>query len=229
MPNCNHEEADTRIVVHLCHALLSSKTALVRTVDTDVVVILVGKFTDLRLLNSEADVWVAFGMGRNFRLISIGDISASLGVSRSRSLPVFHALTGCDTTSQLYGKGKRLAWQAWENCREYVTPTLEFLATQPFQELSTDSTHFCNLERMTVVLYDKTSPRNSVNETRMDLFCRRTGDIDYLPPTQVRQINESAEISIYIAKTLIGFLLFLERAVAPCSAGHLSGGHLDHS
>ena len=48
MQNCNREEADTRIVVHVMHALQQGeKTIPVRTVDTDVVVILVGTFYDL--------------------------------------------------------------------------------------------------------------------------------------------------------------------------------------
>lgn len=210
MPNCNHEEADTRIVVHLVHALGTSDTALVRTVDTDVVVILVGKFADMLEVNSAADVWVAFGMGRNFRYLSVNAISASLGIERSRSLPVFHALTGSDTTSTFYGKGKRSAWKAWELCCKNVTPTLEFLATNPFHLLSKDSCHFQNLERMIVVMYDKASPRNCVNESRMDLFCRHTGDIDHLPPTQVDCLNnyllclnKSLSIIVYIMKIYI--------------------------
>ncbi|KAG0719349.1 hypothetical protein GWK47_050662 [Chionoecetes opilio] len=45
MPPCDHEEADTRIVVHLQDALESGcTTCLVRTVDTDVLVILIGKY-----------------------------------------------------------------------------------------------------------------------------------------------------------------------------------------
>ena len=48
MDDCNHEEADTRIMVHIRHALeQGAETVLVRTVDTDVVVILVGLFFDL--------------------------------------------------------------------------------------------------------------------------------------------------------------------------------------
>ena len=48
MKNCNHEEADTRVVVHIVHALeQEAKTIQVRTVDTDVVVILAGTFRDL--------------------------------------------------------------------------------------------------------------------------------------------------------------------------------------
>ena len=36
MPNCNHEEADTRIVVHISHALeQGAKTIYVRSVDTE--------------------------------------------------------------------------------------------------------------------------------------------------------------------------------------------------
>ena len=48
MPNCNHEEADTRIVVHIQHALQQGmKNIEVCTVDTDVVTILVAAFYEL--------------------------------------------------------------------------------------------------------------------------------------------------------------------------------------
>ena len=50
MGQCNHEEADTRIVVHARHALeTGAESILVRTVNTDIVVILVGKLYDLAL------------------------------------------------------------------------------------------------------------------------------------------------------------------------------------
>ena len=114
MPKCNHEEADTRIVVHVLHALEhGTKSVQVRTVDTDVVAILVGAFHDLAVTEPLTDIWVAFGMSKNFRFYSINSICASLGENKSRSLPVFHAFSGCDTTSAFKGKGKRSAWQAW--------------------------------------------------------------------------------------------------------------------
>ena len=40
MDQCNHEEADTRVLVHLLHSLQSSSLGMVYTGDTDVVVIL---------------------------------------------------------------------------------------------------------------------------------------------------------------------------------------------
>ena len=168
MPNCNHEEADTRIVVHLLHAFRNDAavTALVRTVDTDVVVTLVEKFYDLKAVKDNVDIWIAFGMGRSFSFISINRICTSLGEQKSRSLPAFHAF--CDTTSAFNGKGKQSAWQAWELCHKAVTSSLEFLSTHPFQQLEADSTHFRSLERMTVIMYDKSIPLASNNETRMD-------------------------------------------------------------
>ena len=50
MPNCNHEEADTRIAVRVLHALQQGLTTVqVRTVDTDVVVVLIGVLHKLLL------------------------------------------------------------------------------------------------------------------------------------------------------------------------------------
>ena len=71
MPQCNREEADTRIVVHVRHTLETEQasTILVRTVDTDVVVILVGTFHHLKTIQPNLDLWVAFGMGRNFQVV----------------------------------------------------------------------------------------------------------------------------------------------------------------
>ena len=58
----DREEADTRIVVHLQHALKQgAKMVLVQTVDTDVIVILAGLFNDLVVLQPLTEIWVAFG------------------------------------------------------------------------------------------------------------------------------------------------------------------------
>lgn len=55
MPECNHEEADARIVVHVLHAILAdqAKSVVVRTVDADVIVFLVGKFHYLGAIQPE--------------------------------------------------------------------------------------------------------------------------------------------------------------------------------
>ncbi|KAG1681445.1 hypothetical protein GQR58_011837 [Nymphon striatum] len=55
------------------------KSDLVRTVDTDLIVILIGKFYDIHEKHPEADIWTPFGMGRHFLLIHINNICTSLG------------------------------------------------------------------------------------------------------------------------------------------------------
>lgn len=187
MGQCNHEEADTRIIIHLIHALGEGAESLfVRTVDTDVVVILIGKLRDLLACNQRAKIWVAFGMGRHYSLININRIYSSLGVSKSLALPVFHAFTGSDCTSQFCGIGKPTAWKAWE-AYDQATSALKHIAEHPFQQLDASSEIFQKLERMTVVMYAKTSPLESVNEARMMLFSKR--DLDNIPPTQVTVIS----------------------------------------
>ena len=84
MPDCNHEETDTRIVVYVSHALEQGlKTIAVRTVDTDVIVILAGVFFKLTATNPLADIWVTFGIGKNFRIYSINSICTYLGEERA--------------------------------------------------------------------------------------------------------------------------------------------------
>lgn len=124
MPNCNHEEADTIIVVHVLHALQQGcKTVQVRTVDTDVVVVLVGAIHKVLQSHPLADIWIAFGVGKSYKLHSVNAIYNILGASKSKALLMFHALCGCDTTSSFRGKGKRSFWQAWLAFEE-VTETL---------------------------------------------------------------------------------------------------------
>ncbi len=40
MEQCNHEEADTRVLIDLLHALQTSSLGMVRAGDTDVVVVM---------------------------------------------------------------------------------------------------------------------------------------------------------------------------------------------
>ena len=125
-------------MVHVLHALKQGEqTICVRTVDTDVVVILAGTFHDLVATQPLADIWVAFGMGKNYRFYHINAICERLGEPQSRASPVFHAFSGCDTTSAFNGKDKKSVWQAWQ-AFEDVTETFVYLAGHPFQLLDAE-------------------------------------------------------------------------------------------
>ena len=102
---CTHEEADTRIFLHLKDAVRHGySNALIRTVDTDVVDLAITSINRLNL----SELWVAFGTGKSFRFIAAHEIANTLGPDRCEALPMFHAFTGCDTVSCFGGRGKKL-------------------------------------------------------------------------------------------------------------------------
>jgi hypothetical protein len=134
MQNCNHEEADLRCGSCASWSSTRRKDNQIRTVDTYVVLILVGKLHDLITIQPLADIWVAFGMGNNYRFYHINAIYASLGDPQSRALPAFDVFSGCDITSAFGGKGKKSIWQAWQAYKE-VTNSLHLciLPVIPFK------------------------------------------------------------------------------------------------
>ena len=176
---CSHEEADTRIMVHVADAAKQYNTVTIRTVDSDVVVLAV--FVFAQLMPSLTALWVAFGTGKNYRLIPAHKIYASIGYLKSLALPMFHAFTGCDTVSSFSGRGKKSAWEIW-NVFPEVTDTFSALMGQP-QQSDVDAA-MTTLERFVVLLYDKTSSKSHVNEARVDLFAQKGRDVHHIPPTQ---------------------------------------------
>ena len=138
MMPCNHEEGDTRILIHLINALEhGSSICLVRTVDTDVVVILIGKFHSLLTKYPLADIWVAFGISKNYTYFHVNTIYHALGKDKSTALPVFHCYTGCATTSAFCEKGKKSAWEAWNSYPE-VTQAFNYIAANPHTLITID-------------------------------------------------------------------------------------------
>ena len=108
---------------------------------------------------------------------------------KSQALPLFHPLTGCDTTSAFKGKGKKSAWKVWQAFKE-VTETLVYLSLNPFENVHVDSIHFASIERFIVVLYDRTSPLISVNDVREELFCKKKNrSVDRLPPALLQHVR----------------------------------------
>lgn len=103
MPQCDHEEADTRIIVHVRHAFKGgSESVLVRTVDTDVVVILVGKFHDLMTYNQRAVICVAFGMGRYFNSRWLISTRSVLLLERLNHDPYQYSMPSLGATAPLH-------------------------------------------------------------------------------------------------------------------------------
>ena len=58
------------------------------------------------------------------------------------------------------------------------------MAVHPYAELKVDSEHFQLLEHFTIIVYDKTSDLQHVNEARQEMFCQKEKSMERLPPTQ---------------------------------------------
>ena len=176
---CNHEEADTRMMVHAADAVKSGhRRILIRTVDTDVVVLAVWMAQELH--EAVDELWLAIGTGKSFRYIAAHKLAVSLGPDKSKALPVFHAITGCDTVSSFAGRGKITAWAVWDIFPE-VTNAFLTLASAP-SEISEDT--LATLERYIVLLYDRTCTCSEVNLARKKLFAKKARSIEAIPPTQ---------------------------------------------
>ena len=172
---CSHEEADTRIILHVAHcARQGYKKIAIKTTDTDVVVLAVSHFQEFNI----EELWICFGTGKHFRNIPAHVISDALK-EKARALMLFHALTGCDTVSFFKGKGKKSAWLAWN---EYpsVTNTFLTLLDEP-SEISSDL--LSDVEQFVVKMYSKNCDSSSVNEARKELFASKKGLLN-IPPTK---------------------------------------------
>ena len=173
MESCTQEEADSRMVVHILHAVQSgAKKIMVRSVDTDVLVILISQFFYIHHICADIDLWIAFGTGKDFCYYSINSIAFTLGERISNALPMFFTLTGCDSTSSFFRKGKKIAWITWKSYPE-VTNAFLAIRENPFQQIKIDSEEFRCIERFIILLYDKDSITESVNDARRELFFKK--------------------------------------------------------
>ena len=87
---CDHEEADTRMLLHAKNASdEGNTTVIIRTPDTDVLVL--GIYYQYQI---DASLLVLMGNGRRRRVIDTHAIAESLGQAMVAALPGYHAFTG---------------------------------------------------------------------------------------------------------------------------------------
>ena len=94
-----------------------------------------------------------------------------------KSLLAFHALTGCDTTSQFVVIGKQKAWKAFDG------PSVKLLehlgeGSHPNANVLADA------EAFVWQLYNKGTEEVHVNKERATAFRKTRKNLDSLPPTQ---------------------------------------------
>ena len=169
-----------QLLLHAADLARSGYTkVMIRSVDTDVVVIAVAKFRYISL----SELWIDFGVGKHLKYLPAHDISRSIGKEKSQALLAFSSFTGCDETSSFAHYGKKKAWGALDD------------VTEAFKALSNASTVnvvdevMPILERYVTIMYDPTSTCMKVTDARRDLFTRKGRDLEAIPPPQMSYAN----------------------------------------
>ena len=110
----DHEEADTRLVLHSIHAHF--EIVVVAANDTDVVLLLLAHFDTMNCTH----LYMKSGTSKAPRYIPIHEISRMLPDEQRNTLLGFHAITCCDSVSQFSGHIKKTAlltfkqyWTQW--------------------------------------------------------------------------------------------------------------------
>ena len=100
-----HEEAESRIFVHVKHAKVvdNAKRVIIWSIDTDVAIICPRTVKELNI----QQLFFMTGTKQRKRFIPMYGILDNLGDDIFIALPNLHALTGCDSNSALSGHGKK--------------------------------------------------------------------------------------------------------------------------
>ena len=100
----NHEEADTRLILHAIHAVTITQCSRILVVcrDTDILLLLIHF-----LGSKDVEVWMMSGTAHQMKCYPVHLIARNLPQQIQENILGFHALTGCDSTSSFAGAGKK--------------------------------------------------------------------------------------------------------------------------
>ena len=98
----DQEETDTRVVLYLNYAAkLGYKSAVVRTPDTDIFLILLHHAHSIPLT-----IYLDTGTGKHRQIVNVSELAESKGPDYCTTILGMYVFTGEDVTSAFKGKGK---------------------------------------------------------------------------------------------------------------------------
>ena len=176
---CEAEEADQRLVRHTLNLIHNGYTnILVRTIDTDVLVLLISQIG--RVESNDVDIHAYLINSEIY--YGIWAIIQELESNICRALPFFYALSGCDTVSSFYGKGTCKAYNVWLKSSQKDDLTEVFI--QLGETLAEVTPNMMNvLESYVLGLYG--SKHTTLGAARLDKLNKSTAnDLRSLPPSK---------------------------------------------
>lgn len=175
--------------MHLQDALESgSEICFVCTVDTDVVIILIGKFHISLLIIPLQTSGLPLALARASCTCTSMPSAMHWAKTSLHPFPCFTVLQGV-TQPQLSMEGEEISIGSMEFLpRGYTSIYRNCMAANLHNPLSQDSQQ---LEHFIVSIYDETSTRESINEARREFFCKKSRTMENIPPTQVALLQHS--------------------------------------
>ena len=162
------------MILHAKYAARTDRRLVIQSPDTDVLILSVSHFRSLGC----PELWFRTGLKDRQRMIPVHDIAHALGEKLCRSLPGFHAITGCDSTSVLAGIGKKKAWDSFCRSTDHQD-SVSHLGEE--QELNVTTAGKC--EAFVCSLYTTSKKASTVDELRYFMFCQKKQKNEMLPPT----------------------------------------------
>ena len=139
----NHEEANTRIILHCKDAIVSGcQRILVDCMDTDVLLMLIRFFG-----HEPVDVWMLSGTKRRSQCFPVSKIAEGMPEVVWENILGYHAFTGCDSNSSLSGFGKKISLpgKGTVNITIYFLELVKVVTSNLLKSTCVDSTRFLNL------------------------------------------------------------------------------------
>ncbi|CAC5417742.1 unnamed protein product [Mytilus coruscus] len=138
------EEADTRMILQALHAdkrlkeMEKKGRIIIKSSDTDVIVLCI----------HTSEFWVQMGNIGTRRFLPVHQLCSSLPEIICRVLPAVHALSRCDTTSSLFGIGKKSVYEVLKDA------VLDFSDWYNLGDSDTETAISCS-RRFVARLYDQ--------------------------------------------------------------------------
>ena len=167
---CDHQEADSRMMMHTVYAARSSSSIIILSPDTDVFIL---ALSCVYKINSASNLFV---LSSQCTLYNMTLLKNTFSEEQCKALLGFRCFTGCDSVSSFRNKGKKTALQVLSK-----NPVF-FRSFAELGESWDPSDGLCQeLESYVCRLYGGTE--TSVDQARLNLFKKKKANELALPPT----------------------------------------------
>ena len=177
-----HEEADTRIIAHLCYCVetLACTRVVVHATDTDIIILCMYFFSRLPTIQ---ELWIQLKPDSYLPVHILVDNLARKYKKPARilmsTLLSVYVLSGCDTVSYPFKRGKKKAATVgidMAGSLQHLSSYGDDGAFEVTDEIVSDATHFFT------ALYGRKGNHN-LNTLREHMYASSKSDLRILPPT----------------------------------------------